>query len=166
MEKTISLYELSNDLIELMDVDDIEITEEVKSQIIEQIDMMIDAKSENIIALVKNYEATVNAMKEEEKRLAGNRKAIENKVGRLKEYTRDCLERTGKKKVETKLGNISLRKKSVSVVIEDESLVPQLYKTVKEVVTVDKNTIKDFLKKGMDIEGCKLSEEGYSLIIK
>lgn len=52
------------------------------------------------------------------------------------------------------------------MIIEDESLVPELYKTVKEVVTVDKNTIKDFLKKGMEVEGCRLSEEGYSLTIK
>lgn len=166
MEKTISLYELSNDLLDLMDIEDADITEEVKSEIIEQIESMIEVKSENIIAVIKNYEATANAIKEEEKRLAGNRKVIENKVLRLKEYTKECLERTGKKKVETKLGNISLRKKPVSVIIEDESLVPELYKTVKEVVIVDKNTIKDFLKKGHEIEGCKLSGEDYSLIIK
>ena len=166
MEKTISLYELSNDLLELIDIEDTEITEEVKSQIIEQIEAMIEVKSENIIAVIKNYEATVNAIKEEEKRLATNRKVIENKVSRLKEYTKECLEKTGKKKVETKLGNISLRKKPVSVIIEDESLVPELYKTVKEVVTVDKNTIKDFLKKGMEVEGCRLSDEDYSLVIK
>ena len=67
MEKTISLYELSNDLLELMDIEDCEINEEVKTQIIEQIETMIEAKSENIIAVIKNYEATVNAIKEEEK---------------------------------------------------------------------------------------------------
>ena len=88
MEKTISLYELSNDLLELMDIEDCEINEEVKTQIIEQIETMIEAKSENIIAVIKNYEATVNAIKEEEKRLATNRKVIENKVSRLKEYTK------------------------------------------------------------------------------
>ena len=88
MEKTISLYELSNDLLELMDIEDCEINEEVKTQIIEQIETMIEAKSENIIAVIKNYEATVNALKEEEKRLATNRKVIENKVSRLKEYTK------------------------------------------------------------------------------
>lgn len=53
MEKTISLYELSNDLLELMDIEDCEINEEIKSQIIEQIETMIEAKSENIIAVIK-----------------------------------------------------------------------------------------------------------------
>ena len=53
MEKTISLYELSNALLELMDIEDCEINEEIKSQIIEQIETMIEAKSENIIAVIK-----------------------------------------------------------------------------------------------------------------
>ncbi|RDY22850.1 hypothetical protein CHF27_011050 [Romboutsia maritimum] len=164
--ESISLYELTTDLVELMDVEDAEMNEEVKSQIVEQIENMIEDKSENIIAVVRNYEATISAIKEEEKRLAENRKAKENKLSRLKEYTRECLERTGKMKVETNLGTVSLRKKPVSVVVEDEALIPALYKTTKEVVSIDKVTIKDFLKKGMEIEGCRLSDEAYSLTIK
>ncbi|MGX4600282.1 siphovirus Gp157 family protein [Faecalimicrobium sp. JNUCC 81] len=164
--KSISLYELTNDLVELMEVEDIELNEDMKSQIIEQIEDMIEGKSENIIAAVRNYESTINAIKEEEKRLADNRKSKENKLNRLKEYTRECLERTGKKKIETKLGSIGLRKKPLSLIIDSEELVPDLYKTTKEVVTIDKNTIKDFMKKGHLIEGCRLSEESYSLTIK
>lgn len=164
--ESISLYELSTDLVELMDVEDVEISEEVKSQIIEQIEDAIEDKSGNIIAVVKNYEATINAIKEEEKRLANNRKSIENKVTKLKDYTVECLSKTGKKKVETTLGTISLRKKPVSLIVENEELIPSLYKTTKEVVTVDKNTIKDFMKKGHEVEGCRLSEEGYILAIK
>lgn len=164
--ESISLYELSTDLVELMDVEDVEISEEVKSQIIEQIEAAIEDKSGNIIAIIKNYEATINAIKEEEKRLANNRKSIENKVTKLKDYTLECLNKIGKKKVETTLGTISLRKKPVSLIVENEDLIPAIYKTTKEVVTVDKNTIKDFMKKGHEVEGCRLSEEGYSLAIK
>lgn len=164
--ESISLYELSTDLVELMDVEDVEISEEIKSQIIEGIEAAIEDKSGSIIAVIKNYEATVNAIKEEEKRLASNRKSIENKVAKLKDYTLECLSKTGKKKVETTLGTISLRKKPISLLVENEDLIPAIYKTTKEVVSVDKNTIKDFMKKGHEVEGCRLSEEGYSLTIK
>ncbi|MEG1870601.1 MAG: siphovirus Gp157 family protein [Peptostreptococcaceae bacterium] len=164
--KSISLYELSTDLVDLMDVEDVEIAEEVKAQIIENIESMIEDKSGNIIAVVKNYEATINAIKEEEKRLATNRKTIESKVSKLRDYTQECLERIGKKKVETTLGTIGLRKNPVSLVIDNEELIPSIYKTSKEVISIDKNTIKDFIKKGHEVEGCRLSEEGYSLTIK
>ncbi|WP_334299159.1 siphovirus Gp157 family protein [Clostridioides difficile] len=47
------------------------------------------------------------------------------------------------------LGNISIRKSAGSLVIEDEEKIPAIYKTVEQVVKVDKNSIKDFIKKVM-----------------
>lgn len=163
--QSISLYELSTDLVDLMDVEDVEMNEDVKSQIIEQIEAMIEEKSENIIALVKNYEATIGAIKEEEKRLNDNRKALENKVSRLKEYTKECLERTGKKKVETKLGNISIRKTPPSVNILDETKIPLEYIGIKEITSIDKKLLLSDLKDGLVIPGAEI-KQGTSLTIK
>lgn len=160
------LYELTNDLVELMEVEEFEGNEEIRQQVIEQIESMIDGKAENIIKIIKNYEADIEVLKQEEKRLANNRKIKENKVKRLKEYTRECLEKVGKKKVETSIGNISLRKSSASLRILDDSLIPSSYKETVETIKIDNSRIKSDLKAGLEIEGAVLEEGNYSLQIK
>ncbi|MCX4252498.1 siphovirus Gp157 family protein, partial [Clostridioides difficile] len=79
-----------------------------------------------------------------------------NTLDRLKSNIKDCMELLDTKKVETFLGNISIRKSAGSLVIEDEEKIPAIYKTVEQVVKVDKNTIKDFIKKGHEVEGCRI----------
>ena len=71
MEKTISLYEITNDLIDLMDA---EINEDVKNEIVEVIKLQMETKADNIIAVIRNYESRIEAIKSEEKRLAEYRK--------------------------------------------------------------------------------------------
>lgn len=163
MEKIVSLYEMATDLIELVEVE--EVSEEMKAEIMEQIKATMEMKAENIIAVIRQYEARVEAIKGEEKRLAEYRKGEEKKLERLKDYTLNCMEMMGNKKLETNLGRISLRKKPASLVILDENQVPDIYKTVKEVLTIDKAQIKNDLK-GKSIEGVELVEGGNSLIIK
>ncbi|MDC9392523.1 siphovirus Gp157 family protein, partial [Clostridioides difficile] len=51
-----------------------------------------------------------------------------------------------------------------SLVIEDEEKIPGIYKTVEQVIKVDKNSIKDFIKKGHEVEGCRI-EYSTTLII-
>lgn len=163
MEKIVSLYEMAADLIELVEVE--EVNEEMKAEIMEQIKATMEMKAENIIAVIRQYEARIDAVKGEEKRLAEYRKGEEKKLERLKDYTLNCMEMMGNKKLETNLGRISLRKKPASLVILDENQVPDIYKTVKEVLTIDKAQIKNDLK-GKSIEGVELVEGENSLIIK
>ena len=163
MEKTISLYEMAADLIELVEVE--EINDDVKAELIETIKLQIETKAENIIAVIRNYEASINAIKEEEKRLAEYRKIKENQLNRLKEYTVNCMEMLEHKKLDTNLGRISLRKKPTTLNIIDEDLVPSQYKEIIQTVKIDKSQIKKDLN-DKKIEGVELVESGNSLIIK
>lgn len=110
--QNIPLYELVTDLIDLTEEGEMELNEDVKQEVIKLLEIEINNKSKNIIGVIKNHEATIKAMKDEEKRIAKNRKIKENSLERFKEYVRECLERAGKKKVETDIGVISLRKKT------------------------------------------------------
>ena len=65
MEKSITLYEMTNDLVSLMDE---EISEEAREEIIEVIKLQMEAKAENIIAVIRNYETRIDGIKAEEKR--------------------------------------------------------------------------------------------------
>ena len=71
---SITLYEMTSDLVELLDA---EINEEVKSETMEVIKLQIETKAENIIAVIRNYEARIEAVKAEEKRLAEYRRSEE-----------------------------------------------------------------------------------------
>ena len=163
MEKTVSLYEMATDLIELVEVE--EVSEEMKAEIMEQIKEVMEVKAENIIKVIRDYETRIDGIKSEEKRLAEYRRSEEKKLERLKDYTLNCMEMMGNKKLETNLGRISLRKKPSSLVIVDENQVPDIYKTVKEVLTIDKMQIKKDLKENA-IDGVELVEGGNSLQIK
>jgi hypothetical protein len=162
MEKIITLYEMTSDLIELMEA---EINEEVINEIIENIKIQIETKAENIIAVIRNYETRIEGIKNEEKRLAEYRKSEEKKLESLKQYTTYCMEKLGNKKLDTNLGRIALRKKPASLNIVDEDLIPDEYKKIIQTIKIDKAQIKKDLK-DKKIEGVELIEGENSLQIK
>ena len=162
MEKSITLYEMTTDLVNLMDE---EMNENTKEEIIEAIKLQMEVKAENIIAVIRNYETRIEAIKAEEKRLAEYRKSEQKSLERWKEYTTYCMEQLGNKKLDTSLGRISLRKKPASLNIVNEELIPSEYKELVQTVKIDKAQIKKDLKDKV-IEGVELVEGGNSLQIK
>ena len=76
-----------------------------------------------------------------------------------------CLTELGMKKVETTLGNISVRNNAPSLVVEDENLLNEKFKTEVTAVKIDKKAIKEALKNGEEVIGVRL-ENSNSLIIK
>lgn len=163
MGKTVSLYEMVTDLVELVEVEEIEETQ--KEEIMSVLKDTMENKAENIIAVIRNFETRIEGVKAEEKRLAEYRRIEEKKLERLKQYTINCMEIMGSKKLETNLGRISLAKKPSNLIIRDENNIPDIYKTVEQIVKVDKNQIKKDLKE-KDIDGVELVEGGYRLAIK
>ncbi|WP_131042474.1 siphovirus Gp157 family protein, partial [Clostridioides difficile] len=143
-----TLYELTTDLLEIEEGltettgNEAEKLEEIK-EIIKQ---EIQNKNTRIVSVILNIDSDINSIDSEIKRLQELKKVKKNTLDRLKSNIKDCMELLGTKKVETVLGNISIRKSAGSLVIEDEEKIPAIYKTVEQVVKVDKNTIKDFIK--------------------
>lgn len=156
-----NLYELSADLVTLRDMHEVEEVEQIKAII----EAEIETKSTGIIAVVRNLESTVDAIDTEIKRLTDLKKVKKNNIDRLKEYTKECMELRGVKKLETSLGNISIRKTPGSVNILDEAIIPLDYITIEEVKKVDKKALLKDLKDGLAIDGVEL-KTGTSLTIK
>ncbi|WP_254057684.1 siphovirus Gp157 family protein [Clostridioides difficile] len=144
-----TLYELTTDLLEIEEGlteitgNEAEKLEEIK-EIIKQ---EIQNKNTRIVSVIINIDSDINSIDSEIKRLQELKRVKKNTLDRLKSNIKDCMELLGTKKVETILGNISIRKSAGSLVIEDEEKIPAIYKTVEQVVKVDKNSIKDFIKK-------------------
>ena len=156
-----NLYELSADLMSLNDIEDVEDVEVIR-EIIEQ---QIQTKSTGIIAAVRNLESNIAAIDTEIKRLQELKKIKQNNISRLKEYTKESMEDRGVKKLETSLGNISIRKTPPSVNVLDENLIPLEYIETKQVMSIDKKLILGDLKDGLVIPGVEI-KQGTSLTIK
>lgn len=161
----LSLYDITNGFAQLMSND--EITEENKIEIEKELTILLQQKSENLIGFVRNTELTIEAMKNEEKRIADNRKSLESKLTKFKDYVKECMENSNVLKVETTLGTISIAKNPISVEIINEDEIPVEYK--QEVITtkIDKKAITDnFKTTGELIPGVQINTNKTSLRIK
>lgn len=145
----LSLYEITSGFPALMENE--EMTEEDKKKIEEELTVLLQQKSQSIIGYTKNIELTISAMKEEEKRIAEDRKILENKMARFKDYVKECMERNGITKIETGLGTLSIAKSPASVEIINEDEVPSEFKQEVVTVKIDKTKIKNNFKETGEI---------------
>lgn len=161
----LSLYTITNAFPALMEQE--EMTDEEKIKVEEELTTLLNEKSQSIIGYVKNIELTIEAMKTEEKRISDNRKTLENRITKFKEYVKDCMEKGGFSKIETELGQLSIAKNPMSVEIENEDEIPSEFK--QEIVTtkIDKTAIKNHFKEtGEIVDGVKIIDNKTSLRIK
>lgn len=157
-----NLYELSNDMVALRDLDEIEDVQKIK----EIISLEVSNKGKGIIQVVRSLESDVAAIKAEIDRLSKLKKVKENNVKRLRDYTKMCMEQMKIKKIETPVGNLTLRKGVSTLKIDDESKLPSKYIEVVQTYKVNKDLVKSDLKAGIEVEGAYMSEPGMSLMIK
>ena len=161
----LSLYEITNAFPLLMDNE--EMTEEDKKKVQEELTLLLQQKSQNIIGYARNIELTIEAMKNEEKRISERRKLLENKEAKIKEYVKECMEKNGITKIETGLGNLTIAKNPISVEVVNEDEIPSEYKTEIVTVKVDKTKIKNNFKETGEIpNGVNILTNNTSLRIK
>ena len=162
------LYEIRNGMIDTLDIflesEQTEMDRENYNDIMEYLKEELKSKSSDLIKYIRNLELENTVTKLEIERLEDLKKGKEKKIKSIKSYIKRILLDLDKKKVETELGNVSLRK-TTSVEITDISKIPKEYLVVKEEITPSKKLIGDSLKKNILIDGAVLKED-YSVLIK
>ena len=162
------LYEIKNGMIDTLDIflesEQTEMDRENYNDIMEYLKEELKSKSTDLIKYIRNLELENTVTKLEIERLEDLKKGKEKKIKSIKSYIKRILLDLDKKKVETELGNLSLRK-TTSVEITDISKIPKEYLVVKEEITPSKKLIGDSLKKNILIDGAVLKED-YSVLIK
>ena len=125
----------------------------------------LEEKVANGIGLIQELKYHADAMGEESKRLATRKKAIENKIDCLKNYYLDHLRIMGKSKVLTNRGTMSIVKAGGKrpLKIDNEDLIPAEFKYL--VPQIDKDTLRQALESGEEIQGAHLEERGQYLKI-
>lgn len=161
----LSLYQITNAFPMLMAQE--EMSEEDKKKVEKELTELLQQKSQNLIGYTRNIELTIEAMKNEEERISEQRKTLENRLTKFKEYVKECMEQGGFTKLETPLGTLNIAKNPPSVEIINEDKIPSEYKTENVTVKVDKTAIKEYFKATGEIPaGVTINTQNTSLRIK
>lgn len=161
----LSLYDITNAFPILMEQE--EMSEEDKIKVEEELTLLLQQKSQNTIGYVRNIELTIEAMKNEEKRISEQRKTLENRLTKFKEYVKECMEKGGFTKVETEIGSLTIAKNPASVEIINEDEIPSEFKQEVVTVKIDKTAIKNHFKETGEIPaGVNINTQNTSLRIK
>ena len=166
------LYEITSEMraldelfLSCIDKETGEVKDDGVIDILEQeLKLQLQTKGAGIIKSFKNSEAMLNGVDEEIKRLQALKKSISNQINSRKEYIVRNMEMMGITKIETELGNLSLRK-SKSVNIYDESLIDKKFIEIETKEKISKTEIKKAIEAGENVQGANIVEKN-SLNIK
>ena len=124
-------------------------------------------KLENCCKYIKNQEAVIAGLKEEEKRMSAKRKAAENGIERLKKLMQMAMTTAGEKKLPCGTFTVSLQKNPESVVMDEQYIenIPEEYLKYKD-PEIDRAKIKEHLKAGVNLEGIAHLEQSEGLRIR
>lgn len=162
---SLNLYQITSAFPTVMD--QMEMTEEEKEKLIEELKKLLASKSANIIAYIRNEELKIEAKKTEEKRISESRKADERKLESFKKYVKECMENGEITKIETELGTLSIAKSPISVEITNEDEIPTEFKQEVVTVKIDKKAIADnFKQTGELINGVIIHTDNTNLRVK
>ena len=160
-----SIYELKNEFITLWAVLEDELAdEETILGAWETAQEDLSVKLENCCKYIKNEEALINGLKEEEERLNARRKAKENAIKRLKALMQDALTAAGEKKLQCGTFTTSIQNNAPSVVVDEPCIenIPEEYLRIKE-PELDRKKLLEDLKAGKELGGIAHLEVKQSL---
>lgn len=157
------LYELADKYKELSEREDLD--PEVLQDTLDSINDALEDKADNIAAWIDDLTNAAKRKKAKADEWKNSAKEDLKKANSLKQYLIQELTHAGKKKMETDRFLLSTRNNAPSTIIEDETLIPDVFKTTKVTETVDKTAIKEAIKLGEDVPGAHL-QSSQSITIK
>lgn len=166
---SLTLYELSEEqkaLDALIGMQDGEL-DDAAEELYRELVAKEATKADDFGRYLRTREALAATIKEEEKRLADRRKAIENHVARLKRYAVMALQNMGRPKIEGAVFTLAVQKNppSIDVQVSEEELPEEFVRLVPAKFEVDRPALLTAVKAGREVAGVVLVE-GYHLRIR
>ena len=146
-----TLYEIDKSIMECVDAETGEVTD---FEALDSLMMQRREKIENIALYIKNLTSDAAAYKAEKESFAEKERAAQTKIERLKGYLSYALDG---QKFSTERCAVNFRR-TQRVDIVDMTAVPEEFLRRKETVEADKTRIKEAIKAGREISGCRLAE--------
>lgn len=152
-----TLYEISEDIISLIqqfEEAEGEMTEEL-SESFEITKSELQEKAVAYYSVIQDTKASIEVLDVEIKRLTAKKKKASKLIDNLNTRLLGAVNLFG----DFKAGTHSFKtRKSKTVTIDNENIIPNEYRVVKEVYSIDKRLISTHLKEGNKIKGARLTE--------
>lgn len=165
----LTLYEVSEHLIALLDTYDMCETDEQRMECNAEIQRTVEAqlhKVDNFSRFLSHVESQADLAAKEIERLKTRRAVFVNLQERLEQYAIRGMQALGLRKLDGDTSRLTLRNNTPAVDIDDEELVPAKFKTIRQTVNIDKRGIKSAIDGGEVVPGAHLREPSISLIRK
>jgi len=144
----LSLYDLGETYQKIMDLD---LEEETITTMLSELETSVQEKAGNIAHVKRTMESVSEAIKKEENRLKDKRKAVDNRIGYLKELLFENMKLMKIDEIKTNTDTIYITGRDHAKVI-DKSLLPDEYKQQIVEIKVDKRKLNTDVKTN-DIAG-------------
>jgi len=159
-----ALYKIANEYAELANDD--AFTPEMIIDTLDGIEGEFTDKVEQLLAIMKNNNSSVDMLKAEAKNLTDRAKALSNKNEGLKQYIISSMNTMEKSKLNAGVHTLTVRKATQVIKIDDVALLPSEYVDIDTVFKPMTNEIKAQLKAGHDIKGAHLEVGKQGLTVK
>lgn len=147
-----NLYEIKQEFEKAIEeCVDMETGEIINPTRLDELNMVLSDKRENVALYIKNLSAEAKAIDEEAKNLTNRKRVLNNKVEGLKKYLADNLEGH---KFETAKVVVSFRK-SEQLEIKSTEHIPTEY-LISQEPKIDKVALKKSIKQGAVINGVQI----------
>ena len=150
-----NLYELTESYLKLQQK--IEDGGEDLEDTLESITDAIEEKADGYGKVIKNIEAQIEAIKNEEKRLSDRRKSLESNVRRLKDSLYESMKLTKTKRIKSELFTFNIQNNPPSLNIENEDAIPFEYYQ-PQAPKLDKKELLNAIKNGLEVEGVSIKQ--------
>jgi hypothetical protein len=163
--KRMKLYELSQEFKMIQDqLEEMEIDPDTLQDTLDSLKMPMEDKAENIVKLMKSWEASAEAKKAEAKRLQESASRDLKEIEKMKNYLSYNLLQAGVKELNAGLFKLKFQK-GREVVEVNEKMLPEQY-FIQKPVAMSKTELKEKLKEGERIPGVSIIRKPDSLVIK
>lgn len=155
-----ALYDIAREYREAADkLADLDLPPEAIEDTLESLSGDLEVKATNTAFVIRNLEASAAAIKEAEAQMAARRKAIESRAARVRDYLLANMMVAGIQKIECPFFRLAVRDNPPAVEVYEPGLVPSEYMRRPEPppATPDKTAIKEAMKAGIEVPGCKLT---------
>ena len=152
-----SLFQIEQELLSLeaiLEDSGGELTPELE-QSLEITQKELQHKTFNYCKFIRHLQGQIDSAKTYEDQIRQYKQKKQRVIDRLKMALENAVSMFGK--IETEIFTVSNRK-SISVIIANEDMIPDKYKVIKQTVVIDKKAVKDAIRKGEVVMGAQLVE--------
>lgn len=155
MTTALTLFEIAQEYRHITDVlMDAGVDEQTLTDTLEGEAWPLELKAQNYGFMIRNLEATAEAINKAIKKMSARAEVIERRAERLRERLKTGMEIAGVKKLECPYFAISIAKNTSSIDVWDEKQVPDQYRT-QPPKKISKTLIREAIDKGVEVPGAK-----------